>query len=183
MGPRTAIVLNDQVPSGTSGQVYRVIDGIDPARLRLFFLSLLWRAAATERHEFQDVSLSPAHLSELGRMLLTNNPVPLEFYPTVLCQLSSRGVEHNHVPKAVRGAFPNLPGLGHQVYPIFRFYFDGLVVHIHRQTNGVVRKFGHMVVGAGATLCVATVPYEKSFQRDILNECLFAIPPKWLGLS
>ena len=37
----------------------RKIEGIDTKRLRLFFLSLLWRAAASSRYEFKEISVTP----------------------------------------------------------------------------------------------------------------------------
>src|SRR5208337_2570967 len=46
----------------------RKLDGVDCARLRLFFLSLLWRAAATSLFEFDLVALPAHELAQLGEM-------------------------------------------------------------------------------------------------------------------
>lgn len=44
--------------------------GLDAARLRLFFLSLLWRAAASTRGEFAAITLPPDDLEHLRRIVL-----------------------------------------------------------------------------------------------------------------
>ena len=54
----------------------------DPAMLRLFFLSLLWGAAATNRPEFREIHVDKDHLDRLRRMVHDGDPVPLDFYPT-----------------------------------------------------------------------------------------------------
>jgi hypothetical protein len=45
---------------------FREITGIDPGRLRLFFLSLIWRAAATTRPSFQRSVCRRTILSSCG---------------------------------------------------------------------------------------------------------------------
>jgi hypothetical protein len=159
-----------------SGWGFRTVSGVDHHKLRLFFLSLLWRAAATTRREFSEVTLPDADLDILRRMLVDGNSAPLEFYPVSLTQLSTRGRPHNLVPLAQEKPVPNLPGLGHQVYPIFRFYFDGLVAHIHRQASGNIRQFGPIIIGNGNDLFVTTLPYEHSWElqnlRHVIHESL-----------
>ena len=76
----------------------RKIEGIDTRRLRLFFLSLLWRAAATSREGFDVVQLPPPDLEALGQMLVSKKIEPLTFYPIELIQLSTLGTIHNHTP-------------------------------------------------------------------------------------
>lgn len=164
------------VPLGPShlpnGWGVRFLSGIDFTRLRLFFLSLLWRAAATERPEFSEVVLPEEDLEVLRLMLLQENASPLEFYPATLTQIATRGPAQNLVPLAETKTVPNLPGLGEQHYPIFRFYLDGLVVHMHRQASGSIDAFLPSVVGANEGLAVGTVNYEGSFQRANLMHVL-----------
>jgi hypothetical protein len=157
------------LPNGWGG---RLVCGIDFPRLRLFLLSLLWRAAATERREFSEVSLPPEDLEILRTMLVEGRTTPTEFYPATLLQISTRGPAQNQVPLAQMMTVPNLPGLGSRSSPIFRFYFDGLVVHIHRLASGSMDAFMPSVVGAQDTLLVGTVTYESSFQRENLAHVL-----------
>jgi hypothetical protein len=97
----------------------------------MFFLSLLWRAAATALREFREIKLDVDHLAKLREMLVTNNPEPLDFYPVELVQLSTIGMVHNLTPWASEKLIPAIPGRPSHSIPIFRFYFDGLVVHFH----------------------------------------------------
>jgi hypothetical protein len=51
--------------------------------------------------------------------------------------------------------------------PMFRFYFDGLIVHIHRTEHSLdyLAELGDMVVGNSNSLTVATVEYSASLQK------------------
>lgn len=63
----------------------RVVN-VEYEKFKLFLLSLLWRAGATSRKEFSEVSLGP-HEEKLRRMLIESEPGPPEKYGCmpVLC--------------------------------------------------------------------------------------------------
>lgn len=105
-------------------------------------------------------------------MLREGEPGSLEFYPTTLSQLSTRGLAQNIVPLAQEKRIPNLPGLGHRTVPIFRFYLDGLIAHVHRQATGPIDQFGPGLVGENDSLVLSTITYERSFQRENLMHVL-----------
>ena len=151
-----------------TGWGFRKIEGIDPKRLRLFFLSLLWRAAATDLPEFSEVELQPTDLEELRRMICASTVEPLSFYPASLTQLSTLGVVHNQTPIAEVKHIPSLNSETPDVdLPIFRFYFDGLIAHIHSQSSddGHTASLGNLIVGAGETLLLSTQTFESSYQE------------------
>lgn len=153
----------------------RRIDGINPTKLRLFFLSLLWRAAATDLPEFSAVVLPPNDLERLRCMLVSGNPDPIAFYPSQLTQLSTIGRIHNQSPTAGLKKIPNLESKGIFIQlPIFRFYFDGLIAHVHRHAtdDGTTAEIGNMIVGAESSLLVSTQTYEDSFQRGNVEAIL-----------
>lgn len=170
---------HDRIP-GTPWGV-RKIDGIDPDRLRLFFLSLLWRAAATNRREFSEVDLPDDELQLLGEMLVRGDPKPLAFYPAQLTQISTVGRIHNMPPIAQTKIVPAYEDVPEQSIPIYRFYFDGLVCHIHRKTsdNGLTKELGPLVVGGEASLTVSTVTYEHSFERMNLEAIISEAERTW----
>lgn len=156
--------------SGTPWGV-RNVEGIDPIKLRLFFLSLLWRAAATNLPEFAEVQLPQTDLETLRKMLLNRTTEPISFYPTTIIQLSTIGVIHNHAPIADIKRIPSIKqGEASLELPIFRFYFDGLIAHIHNQSSddGYTSALGNLIVGASQTLVFTTHTYEESFQRKNL---------------
>jgi hypothetical protein len=156
----------EQSPRSKEGLAFRIVSGIDGHKLRLFFLSLLWRAAATTRPEFAAITLPDADLSTLQQLLVNGTPGPLEFYPTTLIQMSTRGRAHNSSPIPFERVVPNLPGLGHQAYQTYRFYLDGLEASVLRQASGNIDWLGPAVVGNGNSLVVATVPFERSWQFE-----------------
>jgi hypothetical protein len=154
------------------GSAIRVVRGIDFERLRLFLLSLLWRATTTRRPEFAEIEMPADHLEQLRQMIAGGPSAPAEFYPVTLIQLSTVGPRHNHTPIADEQPVPNLPGLGSHRTSMFRFYFDGLIARFHRQAEGDISGFRPSVVGATDPLAVSTVPYETSFQRENLEHVL-----------
>lgn len=145
------------------------IPGVDLKRLRLFFLSLLWRAAETKLAEFSAVKLCNSDLDRLRIMVRTGETDPLNFYPITLIQLSTRGLEHNF---SVDTCVKTNPGFGEVPdlkIPHFQFYFDGLIVHIHREVDGQMNK---SILGANSRLIVTTLSFQGSRQRQNLISAL-----------
>ncbi|KAA6490788.1 hypothetical protein DXT98_01095 [Agrobacterium sp. ICMP 7243] len=148
----------------------------EKGRLRLFMISLLWRSAATTLPEFREIALPPEDLETLRLTLLRGVLPPLDFYPATLAQLSTLGIRHNQTP--ITGSRPifSLDGTAPlRQLPIFRFYFDGLIIHFHRQNrdDGDTAGLGNLVIGASEKLIVSTLPYEASFQeRNLFKNIL-----------
>ncbi|CCJ07018.1 Putative transposase [Methylocystis sp. SC2] len=180
-GPMQVLATNDhkRLPNGMWG--LREVKGIDATRARLFFLSLLWRAAATTRPEFSEVTLPSEDLELLCKLLVEGKPGQLAFYPAILTQLSTLGPTHNHSPIAQTKIIPTLGTHSENCIPIFRFYFDGLIVHVHRHStdDGYTEKLGPSIVGADRLLHVSTVTYEASFQRENLHYIQAATIARW----
>jgi hypothetical protein len=128
--PETSLAGSVIAAPGMPSFGVRKVTCKEPAMLRLFFLSLLWRAAATNRPEFREVRVDKDHLDRLRRMVRDGDPEPLDFYPTTLLQIASRGPAHNLVPIAEDNTFDIGDGLVHR-HHVFRFYFDGLIAHMH----------------------------------------------------
>jgi hypothetical protein len=173
-GPMTALgSFHNRIP-GTPWGVRKVkVD--DPKKLRLFFLSLLWRAAASQLHEFSEIDLPASDLDKLAKMIVRQDPDPIDFYPATLTQLSTLGMIHNMAPIAQVKLVPELSDFpdessGREI-PIFRFYFDGLIAHVHRHASddGHTKRLGDFFVGADRKLTVSTVSYEHSFERENLS--------------
>lgn len=160
----------------------RRVDGIDTLKLRLYFLSLLWRAAATSRVEFAGVDISREDLERLRIMLNERNATPISFYRIQLTQLSTKGVIHNMPPIAQYKEIRNsVIGFPHRLEKIFRFYFDGLIAHIHLpEIEPVDRDLGSMVLGARNSIVLSTITYEHSFERENLNTVLSESLPSLL---
>lgn len=70
---------------------FRTTKGIDPIKLRLFCLSLLWRAATSDLFEMSEIVLPKEELEFLRNLLVNRDPDPITFYPARVVQLSTRG--------------------------------------------------------------------------------------------
>jgi hypothetical protein len=167
---------------GDSPWGVRKLEDIDGKKLRLFLLSLLWRAAATTLPEFGSVALPEGHMAELRRMIQSGDPEPLTLYPAQLTQLSTIGHLHNHAPISEFKLVPVLDEtpVRRVPVPIFRFYFDGLIVHFDRRalTSEYVASVGNMLVGQEETLLVTTQTFADSYQQlQRLNVQVQAEPP------
>jgi hypothetical protein len=144
----------------------------DPIKLRLFFLSLLWRAAETNLHEFHEIEIPAEHRQQLAETLISGNAPDPDFYPIMLTQLSTRGPPHNMT--AVAQEKP-IPLLGKDLSaPIFRFYFDGLVAHFHRDLPGsTAAGLGPLILGNEENIVLNTVTFEGSWQFENLRTVEF----------
>lgn len=179
-GPMVALAAEHTAISGTPWGI-REIHGIDGERLRLFVLSLLWRAAATKRPEFSEVIMSTDDLEELRQLILAGDPGRIDFYPATMIQISTLGTIHNMPPIAETKIVPEIDGEPRRELSFFRFYFDGLIIHILRQASdsGYSQALQSSVVGAGRYITLSTVTYEVSFERENLNNLLKEASELW----
>jgi hypothetical protein len=100
-------------------------------------------------------------LDRLRTMVMTGNAEPIEFYPITLIQLSTRGFQHNFTASAEVKTNPGFGKIPDRTIPHFRFYFDGLIAHIHREPAG---QLDDTIIGARPKLLVTTVAFEGSRQ-------------------
>jgi hypothetical protein len=155
-----------RLPVDGIGWGFREIQVSDAARLRQFFLSLLWRAAASNMYEFAEVAVEEPVLAQLRDMILAGSADPPYLFPIQLNQLSTRGVPHNLTPISRMVADPDPNGGDTPPYPIFRFYFDGLCVKFDRRSlnQQFVDQHKRVLVGASDRLAISTMTFEKSWQ-------------------
>lgn len=162
----------DQTILDAEKRGFRSIGGVDQDQMRLFLLSLLWRAAASEIPEMSQVRMPEADLQFLRSLLVTGDPGPISFYPAQMIQLSTRGPTHNHTPIATTKSIPSLIDETPEMeIPIYRFYLDGLIIHFHRHASddGYTASLADLVVGASSKFIVTTIPYDISFQGENLR--------------
>jgi hypothetical protein len=143
----------------------RQVECTNPDKLRLFFLSLLWRAAATTLPEFGDINLEPEELELLRTMVLNQDPRPLYFFPIILVQIITKELPHNIGPFATDFSF--------------RFYFDGLIIHMLRNLNVDFEQVERLMVGFSPTLLVQTQTFEHSFQLANIKRHIAESTSRW----
>jgi hypothetical protein len=152
----------------------RKIGGIDPIKIRLFFLSLLWRAAQTSLHEFKEINIPAEDIERIRKMLCGESLEPISFYPIQLTQLSTIGVIHNYTPISDLKVIKGIGGSKDIAIPIYRFYFDGLIAHFHLQSSdsGLTSRLGNLIVGAEKSLILTTQTYDFSLQKEHFTEII-----------
>jgi hypothetical protein len=122
---------SDDIVGEDSHQQFRLIPVAQPKVLQIFFLSLLWRAAATTRPEFKDVCVPESVLEDLTKRVSSKDPGRAEDYPIQLFQIITRGITHNRTPLLEWKHALNMDLAEGPEILYVRFYFDGLVAHVH----------------------------------------------------
>lgn len=167
-GPMTSLTAPDHSPIPMTAYGIRKISGADTKILRLFFLSMLWRAGVSRRDEFKEIALTDGELSSLRRMVLEGDEGSPHYFPIMLTQLSTMGQVHNQAPLFQEKSVSEIGEFRGAKVPMFRFYVEGLIAHIHR-TNGEDSSPGALALGGGEDLMVSTVTFENSWQRENLQ--------------
>lgn len=128
-GSETTLISDDLTASTDTVSVRST--QIDRAEeLQLFFLSLLWRSAASKRPEFDAIKISAEIVEDLRLRVLNKEPGQYKDYPIQLFQLVSKGITHNRTPLLEKKEFEISDNNIVEIEYV-RFYFDGLVAHIH----------------------------------------------------
>ncbi len=143
---------------------------MDSKVLRLFFLSLLWRSAVSSRFEFAEVILDSDSIERLRCIVLGEIEPNDEDFPSVLLLLTNAGRPQVLCPLAQVIDLQAM-GFDYPSVPIYRFFLDGLIVHIGRKPNDryLLDAWGNRVVGSGPELVLIGRPYEGSSQEDNLQ--------------
>lgn len=144
-------------------EIFRVITGIDQNKLRLFCLSLLWRAASSDLLEMSDIILPEDDLEFIRKLLINRDSGLFSFYPVSLIQLSTLGTAHNHTPIKIT--------LEEYNKDIYRFYFNGLIIHFHLnlELKYTIDKDYSIFLCDSNKLIVLLIDYNNSFQKDNLR--------------
>jgi len=165
-GPMLTLSTSDwESFPGTPNGVRRIIFS-NPGKMRLFFLSLLWRAATSQRIEFADIQLRASDARRLRAAIRDERTdLPFDFFPITLTQMSTRGLSHNLGPISQVKQPVTVDGYTTKAQPIFRFYFDGLAVHIHPTADEkTLDGLWPMLVGPEDGTTLSMVTWEASWQ-------------------
>lgn len=128
-GPESRLTTSDFLAE-IDEQAFRVIRISQAKELQLFFLSVVWRSAASQRPEFSDVRLPADVVEDLRRRVHAKDPGLFGDYPVQLFQIVSKGILHNRAPLLERTVV-ELEAGGRLEMDYVRIYFDGLVARVH----------------------------------------------------
>lgn len=161
--------LSHQESSESEGN-WRYVEFSDPERMRLFCLSLLWRAAVTQQPGFDTITLSGERLEIIRSMLLSNRATPFNYFPINLVQLTTKGGWHNQTPIKQVVDYEEPDGTQSKV-GVYRFYMDGFIIRINDDLEDPIKdRHKGVALGESQNQLVITIPYEGSFQNELIND-------------
>jgi hypothetical protein len=146
------------------------VRGLDTKKLRLFFLSILWRSSVSKRMGFENVELPASHLERLRQIVAGEMDGEMRDFPVVLILMTTRGEAQNHTPikdeidmSEIDSTMDNLP--------IFRIWLDGLIAHIGQKPKDekCFRVWENRVLGNQSDLLMIGRRYEGSKQDQMLD--------------
>jgi len=114
-------------------------------------------------------------LDDLSERVRLRRPGPPTDYPIQLFQLVSRGVEHNRTPLLETKSMPAVEELAAFDVQYVRFYFDGLVAHVHLPSQGLPEHYLVSCVGMAAASVVFLHEFEHSRQARDLAEMVVTV--------
>ncbi len=179
-GKDKKLITNDYSvqPDLESGLGVRLIKNIDSHKLRLFFLSLLWRALSTRIKEFSHLENIGVNLSTLGEIVAAKARTPASYHPIALSQIDSLGFTHNHTPTVQEINFPFEDGIRKAFY--YRFYMNGIVAHIYPEKSDDLFLIAPVsFIGGTESLWVFTRRFEESKQYIDASEVMLDSAKKW----
>lgn len=104
----------------------------------------------------------------MREVILSGRAQPFEFYPISLTQLITIGFPHNWSAYRATKTIPNVgPDDSSREVDIFRFYFDGLIAHMHVNDDPeMVTKQAGFFVGQASETLVTTLRAQDSLQME-----------------
>lgn len=149
----------------------RIIEGVDFRPLKIFFLSIVWRAAASSREDMRLVSLPPDMLEKLRIATLNQDALADVDFPVKIHQLSSRGFMHNRSPIIEQQTFDLNPPYRPMVHNFCRIYMDGLIAHVALDADkNYVDSLDNLIVGKSNSLAIIANTFESSRTFSNLQE-------------
>lgn len=155
----------DVYPDLETGIGFRKLEGINSDKLRLFFLSILWRSLTTSIKEFSYLPNEGVDLERLREMIVSKDAGHYNYLPVMLDQISTLGLTHNYSPtlqeRVVEGAN------GSTTVKFYRLYMQGIVAQIYIcQNEEFLKSLSPMILGGEDSLVLIARKFEKSWQYE-----------------
>ena len=149
-------------PDPGTGIGFRQFKNYDATKLRLFFLSVLWRSLATKIKEFEYLDNLGIDLDYLGDQIVKKNPGAFDYLPIMISQMSTVGFSHNHSP-----TIQEIKHEDGKVYRFYRLYMQGVIAHIYTgDCKDLCISCGGLFLGGREDFGVITHKFENSRQFE-----------------
>ncbi|GFM74066.1 hypothetical protein PSCICL_50580 [Pseudomonas cichorii] len=164
-------------PDPSIGVGFRRVS-VDSRKIRLFFLSILWRSLKTGIKEFSYLPRDLVDLDALRDMIVNNDSSHYTYLPVMLDQISTIGASHNYSPTLQDEEVERVGG--NIRLRFFRLYMQGIVAHIHIDADQeFLNGMGPMIVGAEEELVVIARKFEASWQYQAAKHEYHNVSTNW----
>jgi hypothetical protein len=140
------------------------LEAYDYAKLKLFFISLLWRASETERAFFEKVNVGPRHTARLKEMILNKNPGMPDEYAAWIMRLTHEIDAHKSVLSPYRRRYE-------QVW-FYHFYLAGHVCIIKVDRRPAPSMFSRFILRPNEPLHVLIMRFNETREYAHLRRAL-----------
>lgn len=169
----------DIFPDRDVGIGFRNLANIDAAKIRIFFLSILWRSLKATIKEFSYLNSEGVDLEALRDLVFRKDSGDYRFLPIVLDQLGTLGPVHNYSPTLQERELEQ----SGRVVKFYRLYMQGITAHIYVEADAeYLESISPMVVGAKDSLLVTTRRFEKSWQFEAMRNEIEGVSVQWPGM-
>ena len=135
---------------------YNMIRTYDYHKLKLFFVSTLWRASETNRPFFEHVSIGPRHTARLKQMIQNHDPGEPEEYSVLIVRFTHPYDAH----KAVMN--PQKKRYGSDGVSFYRFYFAGHMCAIKVDRRPTPSPLSRFILRPNQPLYIASMKFEET---------------------
>ena len=158
----------------------RLIEGVDAKKLRLFFLSVLWRSLKTSIKEFDFLPRAGVDLERIGKMIVGGDSGHFGYHPILLDQIGTLGFAHNQSP-TYQSMDLELEG-GVRTVEFYRLYMQGLVVHIYPEScPDLLETMAALFIGGHEKLWVYARRFESTRQFVEAKQEIIDSAARWPG--
>lgn len=165
----TLLLKNDnlQTPHHSNGRLLAwIIESYDYKKLMLFFISILWRAGASDMKEFNNVTLGP-YLQVAKDVINTQNLDEIKTFSVVLTRFNygiGRNIFLNPHMEIKKNIFSNIN--------VYRFYLGaGYVVHIKTDKRPFPTLFEELELSnRGSLIILSRGNFEASKELNVMQK-------------
>lgn len=140
-----------------------ILSGLDYKQLKLFLLSILWRAGVAKHDFYKHVQLGRLHEEQLRQMLLSENPGSAEEYACFICTINLDGVKF-------RDFFVEPTPTRLESHRCYRFVFSGFIFYCYVTNHQLPASTRRLTLQPDGKLIIGeTEIAEHPFLRDTFN--------------
>ena len=156
-------LTNEAIEKGYSpeglGLDARFIDKFDYSKLKLYFLSTLWRASNTSNDFFQAVSVGSKFNNQLNQMIFNGKPGKQEDFSVIISEFKEENARLAYPP-------PYKFKFGDRTF--YRLIFGGFAVDIKVDSRPCKSKYQPIILAPNQRLIILKYSFEDSYDYNQL---------------